>query len=62
MPESILVQLPTWFVCDNCGEKKFIVSGRYSSDKEVMFCRDCMEDLVEQERISNDEVEQFRVE
>ncbi len=60
MPESILVQLPTWFTCNNCGEKKFIVSGCYSSDNKNMFCRDCMEDLVEQELI-NDNIELFRV-
>ena len=42
-----IVNLKTWFECDNCNEKHFNISGQFYVDNDV-YCKDCMEDYIEQ--------------
>lgn len=40
----VLINMPTWFVCDNCGVKIYVKDGKYNVE-EYSFCFDCFSSL-----------------
>jgi len=40
----VLINMPTWFVCDNCGVKTYVKDGKYNVE-EYSFCFDCFSSL-----------------
>ncbi len=45
-PKEKVVNLNTWFSCDNCNEKFFNTEGKFDLDGDI-YCEDCLTDYLE---------------